>query len=370
MSKKLSVPSRGAVDRAAVKLVTAKSTDDEDSLDTVSRWRAAHAIPLNAIQMAVRNRAIRVCEQPLMAQRLKRLPTILDKLRRFPQTTLTRFQDIGGCRAVVVNLDQLFELERLHLKSRTKHKLIREKDYVATPRDSGYRSIHLIYRYNSESNAEYAGLQIEVQLRTRLQHAWATAVETVSIITRQALKSNEGQERWLRFFALAASAFAFLERCPAVPGVPSHPVELANELKFLMHSLKVQSKLDAFRRALRAVNADAKGASYFLMVLVPSKNLLNVFGFRSEALPTAVQRYKEEEQRFSDTPTAQVVLVGAESAQSLRKAYPNFFLDTDHFLSQLEVAVRRLGNAQRWPSPKRVIRNPRQLEMKFTNRKK
>ena len=56
--------------------------------------------------------------------------------------------------------------------------------FVATWREqffevpSGYRGVHLIYRYNSDRKTEYNTLLIEMQLRSQLQHAWATAVET------------------------------------------------------------------------------------------------------------------------------------------------------------------------------------------------
>ena len=50
-------------------------------------------------------------------------------------------------------------------------------DYITTPKDSGYRGVHLIYRYYSDKNETFNGLKIEVQIRTALQHAWATAVD-------------------------------------------------------------------------------------------------------------------------------------------------------------------------------------------------
>ncbi len=52
---------------------------------------------------------------------------------------------------------------------------------------------------------------IEVQLRTRLQHNWATAVETVGIFTGEALKSSQGNEDWQDFFRLVSTWFAHKE---------------------------------------------------------------------------------------------------------------------------------------------------------------
>jgi len=40
---------------------------------------------------------------------------------------------------------------------------------------------------------------IEIQIRSKLQHIWATAVETVGFFTGQAIKSNEGEKEWNDF---------------------------------------------------------------------------------------------------------------------------------------------------------------------------
>ncbi len=45
-------------------------------------------------------------------------------------------------------------------------------------------------------------LLIELQLRTRLQHEWATAVETMGTFLQSSLKSSQGPEEWLDFFSL------------------------------------------------------------------------------------------------------------------------------------------------------------------------
>jgi len=50
-----------------------------------------------------------------------------------------------------------------------------------------------------------------MQIRSRVQHAWATAVETVDMFSGQALKSSHGDDKWLRFFAVAASEMAYIE---------------------------------------------------------------------------------------------------------------------------------------------------------------
>lgn len=173
-----------------------------DALDVINNWRASHSGPLLAMRMLLTRQAKSIDNEVLIAQRIKRLASIELKLARFRTMKLSQMQDIGGCRAIVGTVRQVQELAESFKRSRTKHYLDHVDDYIDTPQHSGYRGIHLIYRFNSNKLIECNGLKIEVQLRSTLQHAWATAVETVGTFTRQALKSSRGEAEWLRFFEL------------------------------------------------------------------------------------------------------------------------------------------------------------------------
>jgi len=217
---------REQVDEAGRKLAQRRSNDllgpfDPDfqnALAIVNNWRSSHNWPLNTFQIGMRRRAKQIDPSSLIAQRIKRLPAIRHKLRIMKKwIALSEMQDIGGCRAVVANVADVYELVTNYRESDIKHKLEKFSDYIKNPKPSGYRSIHMIYRYNSDRSKTYNGLQIELQLRSPLQHAWATAVETVGLFTQQALKSSRGEMDWLRFFALMGSALAIREHQSLVP---------------------------------------------------------------------------------------------------------------------------------------------------------
>lgn len=196
--------SRKDVNKAGAVLID-PNVDDlsrSEALTIVNNWRASHYFPLNAIQNGLRQKAVKVNERSLVAQRIKRLPSILQKLRDIETMKLAEIQDIGGCRAVVESMPQVRRLVFLHKMSKHKHVLVKENDYISNPKETGYRSFHLVYKYRSPSGAYevYDGLKIEIQLRTKLQHSWATAVETVGAFSRQALKASRGADDWLRFF--------------------------------------------------------------------------------------------------------------------------------------------------------------------------
>ena len=204
------------------------------------------------------------------------------------------------------------------------------------PRASGYRGIHLVYRYHSDRNDVYNGLQIELQLRTPTQHAWATAVETVGTFLGQSLKSSQGSKDWLRFFELIGSGFAVVEGAPVAENVPSDSGALMRQIRRAAQRLKVKETLEAFGKALNVVEHDQmREYKYFLLVLEPNKESLAIHAYRRGDLATANDEYLAAEQRLTDT-SGDVVLVASDSLESLRRAFPNYFADTERFVADME----------------------------------
>lgn len=113
-------------------------------------------------------------------------------------TKLSQMQDIGGCRAVMLDNRNAKELFELFISDTSSHMLANSKNYVLHPIPNGYRSYHLVYRYNStyQDLAPWDRLRIEIQIRSTLQHAWATTVETVGMMTNQDLKGGNGSRDW------------------------------------------------------------------------------------------------------------------------------------------------------------------------------
>lgn len=245
-------------------------------------------------------------------------------------------QDIGGCRAVVKTVRGVRKLMRDYVPNTLKHELIRIKDYIKDPRVSGYRSIHLIYRYRGRRVA-YDGLQIELQFRSLIQHAWATAVETVGTFLEHSLKSSEGPEPWLKFFGLASAAFASMEATPPVPGTPTDLRDLRARLSYAAVNLDVATTLSAYTATISFVEqASGKRAHYYLLQLDSAKGNLMIWQYAKHQLLLATEQYLKVEKEIADRPGAQAVLVSAESIAALRRAYPNYYLNTDRFLGYLQ----------------------------------
>ena len=92
--------SNKGVQRASRTIGKGTGTPDEinEAREILSNYRLTHAFPLNAVTMTVRQRALDVNPNAVVAERRKRLPTILDKLKRHPTMSVTTMQDLGGCR--------------------------------------------------------------------------------------------------------------------------------------------------------------------------------------------------------------------------------------------------------------------------------
>jgi hypothetical protein len=172
------------------------------------------------------------------------MESIRRKLIRLPNMALTTMGDIGGCRVVLDAADTVKDFTKL-LSTETEHGYGVAKDYISSPTKFGYRGVHLIHKYYARPANEYDGIRIEVQLRSKLQHPWATAVETIDFVTGQNLKSGEGEPDWLRFFSLMGTVIATREGAPPVPNTPIITSELKDALRVYEKRLEVRSFLHA-----------------------------------------------------------------------------------------------------------------------------
>ncbi len=313
----------------------------DEALDIVDNFRASHAFPLNTLQNRLRLQAKRIDRKSIIAQRLKRLSSILYKLDRFETMDLWDMQDIGGCRAVVSNIEDVKRVVDSFKLGRIRHKLAHEDDYIEQPRDSGYRSWHLIYRYYSDRNEVYNSFKIEIQIRTFLQHAWATAVETIDAFTKQALKSSRGERDWERFFQLMGTWMAIRENTTLVQSTPTSINELRQELRACANELQVAKSLAGFTAALRITRRPSvNGADYLLLYLDNVSERLNVTGYARRELRDAARTYARIEKRIRKKEGTDAVLVSVDSIRNLRRAYPNYFADTRMFVEELNRAVK------------------------------
>lgn len=348
--------SKSQIDKAGKSIRHGCSGDErKDAILKIQNYREMHLYPLMLIKNHLFQATKRVTKSGVVARRLKMLTTIIDKLERpsldgksSNAIQLTRMQDIGGCRAIVPDIKKLIELHKRLKSSRSIHKIIRTNDYLK-PKESGYSGIHVVYScfLGSEEDNEWKKTKIEVQLRTELQHAWATSLEIIDTLEGIKLKtSTEGHPKWRRFFRVAGLLVAHEEKACLV-SEDDFPM-LTQELRDLEEELEVRRKLAQYSLAIRFATDKKKlpkkvlshQGMYLVKIMRPTVDKdgdltidLYVGTFGPKDMDAGLSELAESE---ADESVMVSVLVAAGDVRTLRKAYPNYFGSTTRFQSFLE----------------------------------
>lgn len=327
--------SKKAVGRAGETLVNPHSEEEyTQALIVINNWRASHACPLNSLQSSLRYRARRINQEVVISQRLKRVPSIKGKLLRSTGMQLNRMQDIGGCRATLPTVQEVYSLKDMMVDNPLRSSLSKEYDYIKNPKPSGYRGIHLIYKFQGKKHSAHNGLLIEVQLRSVIQHAWATSVEIAGTFLGDSLKSGEGSPEWLRFFNLVSTLFATLEDGTSNDLDESETWAIKQEVISLKNELSIVDQLEAFSVIAEYGNSFDMTGGYFLLILRINEKKVSINHYPKEDLDLATKMYLELEEEYRNSDV-NIVLVAAESIWGLKKSYPNYFADSQIFLNTL-----------------------------------
>lgn len=310
----------------------------------LTNWRALHGYPLNTFQATLRDKLKVVDRYGIVGQRLKRAPSVIAKLQRFPSMRLPQMQDIAGLRAILGNQAKVNRLYESYMNSRFQHTLVNEKDYITSPKQDGYRGFHLVYCYASDRAGEFSGLHVELQLRTALQHAWATAVETVDAFMGESIKAGRPTEDWGGFFRLASAAFALQERAAPPEAHRGRGYdEVVADLRVSESGLQVAAKLRGFTVAANRISTSGRlRNTYHLVVLDMGVRRLSIRSYSASEQQQANSDYQAVEERARSGEPLNPVLITGGSVDGLRKSYPNYFLDARNFIDSVERVIGRI----------------------------
>lgn len=113
-----------------------------------------------------------------MEERIKEIPSLFEKLERkgyalTAQSIKDNIFDIAGIRVVTNYLDDVYSVEQMLLQQ-SDIDLIRRRDYIKSPKNSGYRSLHLVVSVPVFESHGVQNTPVEVQIRTVGMDMWAS----------------------------------------------------------------------------------------------------------------------------------------------------------------------------------------------------
>ncbi len=222
---------------------------------------------------------------------------------------LDRMWDIAGCRCILNSEEKANKLKYLLCKE---FHVVKENNYYESPPNTGYRSIHL---YLTDSPDDK--WPVEVQLRTRKDHNWATLVEIIDQIYEKSLKEGEQDEDFNEFLILISRlpTLQIDEKCRAI---------------HLAHKLNVFQKLySVFLKNYLKVRED------WLVLNKPKHHHFFVIEVEGDKpIISSYDRFKEAEidyfKKFSTSIGTNIVLtyLPQSNFENLETAYSNYTLTT------------------------------------------
>ena len=116
------------------------------------------------------------CPIELVTGRVKTIASIVEKCNRkkIPLEHLEEeMTDIAGVRLICQFVEDCYVVADM-IKKRSDILVVSEADYIAQPKDSGYRSYHMKIRYTVETVNGPKTLNAEIQIRTLGMNCWST----------------------------------------------------------------------------------------------------------------------------------------------------------------------------------------------------
>jgi ppGpp synthetase/RelA/SpoT-type nucleotidyltranferase len=305
-------------------------------------WRDSHAYPMHQVRQELASHARKLktkIHNPVA--RLKRMPSIRRKLATIPGE-LNQMNDLAGCRAILPSMEEVRDLIG-RLNKRPSHEIFRQYPYIDEPKPDGYRCHHIVYKFQgSGETAVFNGRRVEVQIRTELQHSWATAVEAVGLYRRENLKAGRGNPDWLRLFALISAEFAVEEGC----GSPDAArLEEITQSERKLDGIATLDRLSqAFSYSSNYVFDPGNKPDYFQIEYSRDAERVQIKPYYNPL--NATQSYEAAEMQNAEhgSGDTKIVLVEVDEIENLRLSYPNYFGDVQSFKDRLRIMSKRSDN--------------------------
>lgn len=324
---------------------------EEEKLE-FDNFREAHNIIIKLFTIELKK--VNFSKRHLTASRNKRIETIISKLCRPEKPKLDRIHDIAGTRIIFENIKSLEDyidiLENTELVN-FKEKINEDKNrynYIKNPKSDGYRSIHKVFYYSSnipystlnEKSFNLENKKIELQLRTRLQHIWATTVEIYDIINKSNIKTGTHNK-------LETKEGLFFKKCSLVfEGIESNDVEKIkiniNEIFRDKDLVEIYNRLKGIKN-IKNIQLPKTLGSDEVFILITDLNKGKTTFFTTDPIEKNDKQdtflinasYRRLEEKNTKGEYI-LLLLTLGDIKKLKNVYPNYFLNTNEFISILK----------------------------------
>lgn len=165
-----------------------------DEIENLQEYRISFKEDLSEVFKLITNLSTTGRKDSIVSYRIKRIESILSKIRREPTMALGNMGDIAGCRIILYSKKELLNLVEV---IKEKFEITSINDYLASPKEDGYNGFHI---YVKSPLNDYK--KIEIQLRLITTHKWASLVEIIDILYNLKLKEGERNDDLLEFLYL------------------------------------------------------------------------------------------------------------------------------------------------------------------------
>lgn len=156
-----------------------------EALCKLQQYRLSYKEIIKEVFDIVTEEATKINSEAICAFRIKRIDSIIRKLKRLKGgIELKSMGDIAGCRCILTSDAEVYKLMKA-IKKHPRIKTCEINNYIAHPKPSGYKSIHMYVTIDG-----YDKMRIEIQLRSRQHHDWATFVEVLDLIYKVNVKEQ------------------------------------------------------------------------------------------------------------------------------------------------------------------------------------
>lgn len=285
-------------------------------------------MPLSKTTIEVQQWLAQYGKPYFIAQRLKRKPQILRKLKRF-SVRLSQLQDIGGARIIVDQNSDVDEVANYLIntfESNKNFKVIKKTDYRGDGReDSGYRAYHIILERDK--------YQMELQIRSKIQHYWAETIERTSIVYGHFIKELEGNQTVIQYFKTLSDLFYEIEsgRTPDA-ALRTKVEELRNHSEKIIQNADEKNIFSSHvnEGIIRDLEEKEKklrkpGLNNWIFVFNWNIGSFVTWELITNDPEEAIKQYVDYENTYTSEHGFEVVLVGSSEVATVRQTHSHYF---------------------------------------------